>query len=397
MKYPQLLMLIGIWVLLIAGCRNGEPGGISDQPTDVAQPTATLAPAATEEPANADDPSSLILVSDDEPGERLVVTALVLDESTGEPVSGGEVYVRHTSVAGSYEEDETGEPRIHGTLLSDADGRVRFETIVPGAYADDPTASRHMHVTVSAGGYESLERVILFDNDPNLTPAERAFEFGIVAEMAQAPGGEWTTEITLPLAPAIAEKLQRFVLTPGSTTATYHVEEEFFERLDWLERHGLAPGSATAVGSTDQVEGFLEIDLSQKPPQVGDNAFSVDLMSLTSDQEGRDNTVRRDVFGDGRFATATFVIHSLEGVPDEFREGEELSFTMYGKLTIREVTQPAAFVATATLAEESIRGVATTRFQMGDFGIEPPELLGILSVSEEVTVTLVFAFEGDGS
>ncbi|MEZ4594030.1 MAG: hypothetical protein R3D55_23255 [Chloroflexota bacterium] len=41
----------------------------------------------------------------------------------------------------------------------------------------------------------------------------------------------------------------------------------------------------------------------------------MDLMSLASDQAGRDNGVRRELFGDGRFPTATFIPHSLTEFP----------------------------------------------------------------------------------
>ena len=87
----------------------------------------------------------------------------------GVAIPQAEIYARQTDDAGFYHEDAAGMPRIHGRLHTNAAGISAFRTILPGRYPEDPTATRHIHLTVTAVGYEPLERVLLFDNDPYLT------------------------------------------------------------------------------------------------------------------------------------------------------------------------------------------------------------------------------------
>lgn len=384
MNERSLVGLLLFTVLLATACQS-----LSQSPPVEAEATSTIEPAPTVPTENAATEANsgvVSLVAAAEPGEPLTVTARVVDGQTGAAIPQAELYVRQTDDAGYYQEDAAGVPRIHGRLQTDAGGETQFRTILPGRYPEDPTASRHIHLTVTAVGFESLERVLLFDNDPYLTVEERAFEFSVVAPMVNAAKGGWTTEIELALLPTGVETMQTFRLVAGR--ATYEVEEEFMDAPDWLERHGLTPGLATAVGSTQEITGELQLDLSQVPPLVGDSSFTVDLMSLTSDQAGRDNSVRREFFGDGRFPTATFLIDSLEDFPAQLSEGEPVSFRMVGDLTIHKQTQTVPFAVTVVWNANTITGTARAFILLSDFGLTPPSLLGLLTVSEEVMLEL---------
>ena len=206
--------------------------------------------------------------------------------------------------------------------------------------------------------------------------------------MQEDSNGGWITEIELALLPLPVTEMQTFELVAGR--ATYRVEEEFMDVPDWLARHDLAAGLATAVGTTEEMIGELQIDLSQNPPLMVNGQFTVDLMSLMSDQEGRDNSVRRDLFGDGRFPTATFVIHSLADFPPQFRQGEAVAFQLLGDLMLHEQTETVLLTVTAVWDNDTITGTATGNILLGDFGLTPPSLLGLLTVSEEVTIELEF-------
>ena len=355
-------------------------------------PVKETAVSPTPKPTPPQSPF-IAIVDEQEPGAPLAITITFIDAATGKPIPAAELWIRQTTDAGIYDEDAEGKPRIQGTLRSNAAGQIQVATILPGAYENDPTASRHIHLSITAAGYGDIERVIHFDNDPNLTEAQRTWELSIVAEMDQNKAGEWSTNIEIPLTPIAAITEQTFTLLSEQSTVSYQVEEEFLNREDWLSAHGLTAGLATAIGSTNQIEGSLQIDRSQSPPIVGENQFSVDLMSLRSDQEGRDNTVQRDIFGNGRFGTATFIIHQLTNFPEKFEEGVPISFIMEGDLTIRETTQPVTFEVTAQIEENAITGVAATQLQMSDFKIAPPNLLGILTVSETVVIQLQFVLQ----
>lgn len=117
--------------------------------------------------AAADAPSVATVAGPDEPGERLVVTGRTLD--AGRPVAGVSLYVFHTDLHGRYATDtadpSAGElnPRLHGAMRTDSEGRYRFETIRPGSYDNGPA---HVHYVVKAPGYKPLLLSLQFDDDP---------------------------------------------------------------------------------------------------------------------------------------------------------------------------------------------------------------------------------------
>lgn len=76
-------------------------------------------------------------------GTRIVLTGRVF--TTGcRPVSGALLDVWHADDAGEYDNEGY---RLRGHLFTDAEGRYRLETIVPGQY---PGRTRHYHLKVQA-------------------------------------------------------------------------------------------------------------------------------------------------------------------------------------------------------------------------------------------------------
>jgi protocatechuate 3,4-dioxygenase beta subunit len=107
-------------------------------------PGAALTPAQTEGPYyRAGAPEKANLVEAGITGTRLVVSGSVLTADC-RPIGGAKVDVWQADAAGAY--DNAGY-RLRGYVLADAQGRYRFETIVPGEY---PGRTPHIHVKVSA-------------------------------------------------------------------------------------------------------------------------------------------------------------------------------------------------------------------------------------------------------
>ena len=113
-----------------------------------------------------DAPSRVVIAGRDERGERLIVTGRTLDGK--KPVAGVSLYVFHTDAEGRYAigvDNRAGEynPRLHGTLRTDAQGRYQFETTRPGSYDNGPA---HVHYVVSARSYQPLLLALQFQDDP---------------------------------------------------------------------------------------------------------------------------------------------------------------------------------------------------------------------------------------
>ena len=111
--------------------------------------------------------SEISLVSDEEPGERMVVDGRVLGRDRVTPVRNAKVYVFHTDAAGYYSEhkgmDNTN-PRICGILRTDDNGRYRFTTVKPGRYATGGPAP-HVHYEVTPPGGAKMRAFMLTFED----------------------------------------------------------------------------------------------------------------------------------------------------------------------------------------------------------------------------------------
>ena len=122
--------------------------------------------------------SSLTLVTDAEPGQRLTIHGRVVDE-TGRPVAGAQLHVYQTDASGRYTPakamDES-HARLAGSLQTDERGEFELHTIRPGGYPKavrigdrDRKIPAHIHVDVAAQGFVARKVQVVFADDPLLS------------------------------------------------------------------------------------------------------------------------------------------------------------------------------------------------------------------------------------
>lgn len=175
--------------------------------------------------------------------------------------------------------------------------------------------------------------------------------------------------------------LRTFVIAPAESRASYFVNEEFFGGA--LAKLGIPAGLADVVGSTQEIEGRLQLNLDDLSAALGENVFTVRVNTFTTDQNDRDQWIRTDGPRLNNFPVATFVATAIEEAPAAYSQGEEVNFRLSGDLTIRDVVRPTTFDVTATINGDTLTGVATTRLLMSDFGIDPPNFANTLTVADE--------------
>jgi len=157
---------------------------------------AAAVPLATSRRAWAHGPQSLppehvVLISEDEPGQTLIVHGRVFAPDGVTPVAGVRLDVHHTDSKGYYcqlpspERDRAlprdncpdsppHSARIRGSLTTDAQGRFEFHTIMPGAYPNGRNPA-HIHFQASGAGYPSRwPHDLNFVGDPFLPESEVA-------------------------------------------------------------------------------------------------------------------------------------------------------------------------------------------------------------------------------
>jgi polyisoprenoid-binding protein YceI len=183
-----------------------------------------------------------------------------------------------------------------------------------------------------------------------------------------------------------------FVILPEQSKASYLVDEEFLGGA--LDKLGIAAGAADVVGSTQAIEGQLQLNLDDLGAALGENTFTVQMNTLTTDQDRRDTWIREDGPRFNDFPVATFVATAIEGAPSSYADGQEVSFQLVGDLTVRDVTRPVTFDVDARLEGDTLSGNATTRLKMSDFGIDPPNFANTLTVADDFGIEVQFVAKG---
>ena len=182
--------------------------------------------------------------------------------------------------------------------------------------------------------------------------------------------------------------LHTYLIIPEESTASYIVDKEFFGGA--LDKYNIQAGLVDTIGSTQEIEGELQLNLDDLSSPLGSNHFTVNMATLTSDQSLRDRWIRNNGPQFNNFPMAEFTATAIENAPTTYTEGEEAQFELVGDLTIREITQPATFDVTAKLEGDTITGVATAQLLMTNFGIEPPDFANTLTVEDEFEVRIEF-------
>lgn len=130
-----------------------------------------------------------------------------------------------------------------------------------------------------------------------------------------------------------------------------------------------------AVGRTSDITGTAESD--------GDTFtkadFKIDLTTLTSDQDRRDQRIREIGVESDRFPTATF---SLTEPVDLGKSKVDAK----GELTLHGVTKTVTIPLEVRKTDSTVEAVGSLTFPWGDFGMTAPSVAGFVNVEDEATL-----------
>ncbi len=152
-----------------------------------------------------------------------------------------------------------------------------------------------------------------------------------------------------------------------STWAGYRIEEEL-----------AGFGANTAAGRTPGVAG----DFIVEGTEVTTVSVEVDMATLVSDDERRDNQMTGRGLETDTFPTATFELTEPIDLGTLPADGETVTFQAGGDLTLHGVTGPVTVELEATLVGDLVTVVGRTDVALADYAIEPPVGFSVLSVAE---------------
>ncbi|MFN6119196.1 MAG: YceI family protein, partial [Actinomycetes bacterium] len=142
------------------------------------------------------------------------------------------------------------------------------------------------------------------------------------------------------------------------------------------------------AGRTNQVTGTLTIEGTTATAAE----FTVDMASITSDSDRRDGQFRTRIMSTDEFPTSTFVLTS----PIEFgtipAEGEQITASATGDLTLRGVTRSVTFDLTAQLEGGRIGVLGSIPILFSDYEIPDPSN-GFAVVKDNGLLEFVLVFD----
>ena len=162
---------------------------------------------------------------------------------------------------------------------------------------------------------------------------------------------------------------QQFIVGEGSKI-TFEVEEE-------LAR---APIRFKAVITGEGLSGVANLD---GQPSV----VTLNLHSLESDQQFRDQYIRSRLFPDTPEAVVT--VDQLPDLPQGFFDAEETTGQLTGSLKIGETVTPLVFDVTARNDGNVINILALTTFTWEQLGLPKPTAQSVVYLADEVAVQVL--------
>lgn len=142
----------------------------------------------------------------------------------------------------------------------------------------------------------------------------------------------------------------------SGSQAGYRVEEVLFGQ------------NATAVGRTGDVTGTIAVDGTR----VVSGSFTVEMTTVQSDENRRDNQFRGRIMDVASHPTSTFTLTSPIDVGTLPADGQEVKVEATGDLTLRGTTKSVTFPLEAQRSGSSLRVAGTIPIRFEEWGIPNP-------------------------
>lgn len=158
---------------------------------------------------------------------------------------------------------------------------------------------------------------------------------------------------------------------------------EFGYRVDEV----LGGVNVTAVGRSNEIDGVLTIDGTSASIEA-----VVQVDGIQSDDSRRDGAFRGSIMDTATFPTASFRTTEPIDFASAPADGEQVSATAVGELTLKGVTLPVTVAVTAEASADSIGVLGSIPITFTDYGIDNPSNPAV-SLEDDGVVEFVLVFE----
>jgi hypothetical protein len=185
-------------------------------------------------------------------------------------------------------------------------------------------------------------------------------------------------DYTVPTAPHLVAGTGETVyrIDPTQSAVKYDVEEKL-----------LGQGAHTAEGTTNGIAGDIALNAAN-PGASHVGTIVVNVEELHSDNNLRDAKMRADNLASHDFPLAQLSATALNGMPPSLTEGTSYHFTVESQLSVKNNPQPVTWQVDGTVAGGKLTLTATTQVKMSSWGIGPISVAGLVSTSDDLTLTM---------
>jgi polyisoprenoid-binding protein YceI len=203
----------------------------------------------------------------------------------------------------------------------------------------------------------------------------------VAVETEPAAVAPAATEASSETDPGTASDLTVYSISQDASQVRFELDED------------LRGERKTVVGVTDQVAGEIALDMADlSTAQVG--VLQINARTLLTDNNFRNRAIQNEILDTGSFEFITFTPDAISGLPASVGVGEEVSFTIEGDLSIRDVTQRIVFTVVAkALSEGQLSGTASAVIDRAAFNLNIPSVPNVANVEEQVELYIDFVAE----
>ncbi|HEX7277735.1 MAG TPA: YceI family protein [Acidimicrobiales bacterium] len=195
-------------------------------------------------------------------------------------------------------------------------------------------------------------------------------------------------EFTLSDPPATNQTTQTTTAGAGSTSldGTWSVADGSEAGYRVREKLAALPAQSDAVGRTSDVTGSVTIRSSGGQLVADGITVEVDVSTLESNEDRRDNRIRTSGLESNQFPTATFTSTQPVTLPAGTEAGQAVTADVTGDLTLHGVTKMVTIPLDVRLTGGQGEVVGSLKFPFSDFGMSPPNIGGFVTVDPDATL-----------
>ena len=223
---------------------------------------------------------------------------------------------------------------------------------------------------------------VLFLKGDNVAPLALPSTGAAASQVAAGSGSTGADpSAATSLAPASGAAIDAASI-PGTWTIATGSEVGYRVR----EKLASLSADSDAVGRTSGITGTATVAANGSALSLSAADFTVDMTSLASDKQMRDNRLRRDGIETDSFPTSTFKLTQAVSLPAAATTGAQVSLTLHGDLTLHGVTKTVDIPAQAQLNGNLIQVAGSLSFPFSDYSINAPNIGGFVSVQDNGTL-----------